>query len=108
MDDFTKEVVLTAIRDMFKGNSFSLCTIDRCLKLTGSIPDSKTYDSLSALHCISWKEMSVPLRKAVFEKTIEMLTCEGFNLSALDMIFNDEKGTFELGSSKGKLFRLIK
>ena len=107
MDIFTKEIVLTALREMFKNTSFSICTIDKCLKLTNSIPDAHDYDCLSALHCISWKDMSSELRQAVFDKTINMFSCEGFDLSALEMIFNKENAVFELNRSKRKKFKLL-
>ena len=107
MDDFQKEVVLTALKKMFQDSSFNICTIDRCLKISGAIPTAKDYDSLSALHCISWKDMSLDLRTAVFKKTINIFSQEGFDLSVLEMAFNKERNVFELKQPKKKIFGLL-
>jgi len=104
MDEFTKEVVITALRDMFQSRNFNICTIDKCLKLAGSIPDGHEYDSLSALHCISWKDMSPELRKEVFDRTRGFFAGRGFDLSALEMIFNKDSQVFELESKKKRRF----
>ena len=107
MDDFTKEVVLTAMKKMFQGSHFSICDIDKCLKLTGSIPNGQDYNALDALHCVYWKDMSPDLRKAVLDKTITMFSCEGFDLSSLEMMFNEDKKIFELKQPKKKKFKLL-
>ena len=107
MDAFTKETVLAALSKMFTGGYFDICTIDKCLKLTRSIPNGHDYDCLSALHCVHWKDMSPDLRKTVFDTTIKMMLCDGFDLSALEMIFDEEKKVFELHEPKKSRFRLL-
>jgi len=39
MDELQKEAVITAIKKMFRGSHFSICDVDKCLKITESIPD---------------------------------------------------------------------
>jgi len=107
MEDFIKEVVLTAMKKMFQGSHFSICDVDRCLKLTGSIPNGQDYDALSALHCINWRDMAPNLRETVFEKTVAMLSCDGFDLSTLEMMFNEKQKVFELKQPKKKRFKLL-
>lgn len=106
MDNFQKAAVVTAMKKMFKGSHFSICDVDKWLKITGAIPNQQDYETLSALHCVYWNEMSSELRQMVFDKTIEMLSCEGFDLSVLDMTFNNEKKVFELPKQKKRLFRI--
>ncbi len=104
MDDFTKEVVLTALKDMFQSSSYSICTVDKCLKLTRSIPGGD-YNALSALHCVKYQDMSPGLRKSVFEKTIAMLSLEGFDLTALEMEFDQNQGCWQ--TPKKRRFKLL-
>ena len=87
-----KECVLTAIRNMFKSKNFSICTINDCLKITGGIHNQRDLDALDVLHCVPYSEMSPELRDAVFSKTLEVLSAEGFDLTILDMEFNRECG----------------
>jgi hypothetical protein len=105
MDTFQKEVITTTIRHMFESANFSICTIDSCLKITGAIPNKNDYNALSALHCIKWNEMSEKLRQEVYEKTIAMLSGNGFDLSTIELSFNQQEGVFE--TSKRKRFRLL-
>ena len=93
------------MKKMFKGSYFSICDVDKCLKITGSIPDQRDYDTLSALHCVNWSEMSRDLREIVLEKTIAMISNDGFDLSVLDLMFNEQKNVFDL--PKKKKFRLL-
>lgn len=102
MDDFQKEVVLTAMRKMFQGFHFSICDVDNCLQITKTIPIKQDYDSLRALHCVHWSEMSPKLRQAVLEKTVSMLSSESFDLSILELAFNDDKKIFEIKQPKAK------
>lgn len=106
MNDLTKEVVITALRHMFEKGWLDICTIDKCLKLTGAIPDKRDYEILSALHCIHWSEMSQGLRQEVYDKTIAMISGTGFDLSSLTMVFNKQKNAYELKQPK-KRFRLL-
>ncbi len=87
MDDFQKEEVLTSLRKMFKGKYFSICDIDKCLEITGTIPNKKDYDWLNALHCVEWSVMSSQLRQLVLEKTVSMLSSESFDLSILELTY---------------------
>jgi hypothetical protein len=108
MDDFSKEAVIAAMTKMFRGSHFSICDVDKCLKITGGIPNSSDYDALSALHCVHWSDMSPQLRQQVLEKTVGMLSCAGFDLSVLDMVFNEDEKVFQLNAHKKKWFRLLK
>lgn len=104
MNEFQKEVVITAMRKMFRGTHFSICDLDKCLQITRTIPNKMEYDSLSALHCVNWSEMSPQLRQMVLEKTVAMLSSESFDLQILDLAFNEERKVFEI-KQKSKVLK---
>lgn len=82
MDDFQKMVVQTALMEMFTAKHFSICAVDACLKITGSIPNKKTYDALHALHCVNYSSMPSALREQIVKKTLSLFQNDGFDLSA--------------------------
>ena len=96
MNSFEKEVVITAMRHMLRGTHFSICDLDKIIKITEVIPNAKDYLALSALHCVSWSEMSFELRKQVLEKILSIVSTEGFNLSELEIYFNTDKQVFDV------------
>ena len=94
MDEFKKEVIITALKKMFKSSYFDICTIDKCLRISNIIPSANNYDCLSALHCIHWKDMSSGLRQEVFDKVIEMFQGRQIDFSILDMMFDENTSSF--------------
>lgn len=72
MDDFTKETVLIVLKNMFQGSYFSICTIDKCLEITGCIPEKHEHDCLATLHCINWSEMGSAFRQEVLNRTLAL------------------------------------
>ena len=76
MNNFEREAVTVAIKQMFDNQSFSICTIDACLKITCTIPDQKIYNALRALHCVPYAKMSPTLRLHVINETIDMLSTD--------------------------------
>jgi len=106
MDEFAKGAVVTALKKMFRGSHFNICTFDQCLKITGAIPDGHVYDSLSVLHCVNWRDMPPSLRDEVYQRTLETFQRSGFLMHSLDMIFNEGSGVFELKKPPKKSFRV--
>ena len=86
MDEFKRQTVILSLRDMFKSSHFSICTIDKCIKILGIIPPQSDRDTLSALHCIRWSEMMPQFRERVMEKVLALMTHEGFDLSRIDIL----------------------
>ncbi len=106
MNEFETEAVLTSLKDMFKSSHFSICTVDKCLTLTNAIPNDRDYKALSAIHCVNWSEMNPKFRQTVFDKTLEVVFGEGFDLSALDMIYSDESKNYVM-DTRNKLKKLL-
>lgn len=61
MDETTKLVIATAMRNMLNGGHISICTIRECLQLAGITPKGRSYDLLSTLHCVKFKDMPAEL-----------------------------------------------
>ena len=96
MENLEKEVLKTALRKMFKDGHFSICTIDKCLKLSNTIADKKIYESMSALHCVNYSDMSEDLRKWLFENTLLMFNGNDFDLSVFDIMETQKSKTEEV------------
>ena len=95
MTEFQKKAAITALQNMFESSGFfSICTIDKVLKLTGCIPDQKDYQALSLLHCVSWRDMDAEMRNMVMLKTMQMFESPGFDMRLINAAF--EKDTFLL------------
>ena len=86
MENLEKEVIKTALKKMFKESHFSICTIDKCLKISNTIPDKSIYNNMSALHCVYYSEMSEDLRKWLFENVILLFNNNGFDFSIFDVM----------------------
>lgn len=83
MDNFQKQAITIALREMFESSHFSICTVDKCLKIANVIPPATDYEALSALHCVDWKKMPADFRQQVFVKTLELFTHSGFPLEQI-------------------------
>lgn len=84
--DFQKQAVILALKKMFNGSHFSICTIDTCLKVTGAVPPKADYDALHALHCVDWADMPREFRDQVFVKTLELFSHSDFPLDQIEAI----------------------
>ncbi len=82
-NEFEQQAVMLALKKMFEGSHFSICTVDDCLKITGAIPPRKEYNALRALHCVDWADMAPDFRAAVFAKTLALFQHDGFPLEQL-------------------------
>ena len=65
MNDLDKMVITAAMRKMFNDGYVQISSIDKCLKLASIIPDRACHERLSALHCVSFKDMSPELAEMI-------------------------------------------
>lgn len=87
MDRIEQLACETALRDMIAKGHFSICTIDKILKISGSVPDKRSYEILSALHCVNYSDMPAGLvqelpeliRSALGGPIIDIDACMGSN-----------------------------
>ncbi len=101
MDEIDIRVAQTALKEMFKGDHFSICTIDTLLKLTGCIPNEQNYNRLSALHCIHWKDMDKDIRQWCFNTTIDLFDNTGFDLEMINGVLREKNLIEEAEKSPG-------
>lgn len=83
MTEFEKQSIAIALKKMFQGTHFNICTVDNCLKIAGVIPLGKDYQVLAALHCIDWKDMPLDFRNQVFVNTLDLFRHAGFQLEQI-------------------------
>lgn len=82
MELIQQKVINLSLNKMFTSSYFSICTIDKCLKLSGIIPEKLTYDTMSTLHCVEYKEMPEEVRQWLINSVKEMFEYDNsFDLS---------------------------
>lgn len=80
-DELKRATVLTALNDMVRRGSFSICTLDRCAEILGiQLRGSEAYKLLGALHCVDFAAMPPNVRKAVPELVRQCLNMEAIGL----------------------------
>jgi len=84
------EILKTAIKKLFDGGNFDICTIRELLKMTGCIPDAEIYNKMSALHCVNYSSMSKELRDWLYRETLNMFAPNGFDKSLIDAVFDND------------------
>jgi len=57
MSNVDKRVAAVALEKMFRGQHFSICTVDDCIDLVGGSRAGQIYRRLSALHCVAWADI---------------------------------------------------
>lgn len=87
--DVKATVVKIALKKMFKDGHFDICTIDKCLRISGGIKNLETYNIMSALHCIDYGDMEEDMRQWLVAASIDMVTSRGFDLSVFDVLTNE-------------------
>jgi hypothetical protein len=86
--------IKTSLRHMFNRGSFSICTIDNVLKLTGGIPKGDDYKTLSLLHCVNYQDMPPELLEALPNMVKNIVESQAFQID--DMFMKDIRGPKEL------------
>ncbi len=88
MNEFQREAAITALKVMFESTYFDICTVDKCIKLSGCVPpDRKDYQALHALHCVHFSDMSRNLRNMVLAKTMQIFESPKFDTEVLGALF---------------------
>lgn len=83
-----------ALKNMFNGEYFNICTIESCLKLTNSILNTEVYKIMRTVHCVNFKDMDSDFRKWIFEQTILTFNANGFDFSKIEIIDNKNSTLF--------------
>lgn len=81
MDETTRLVVGTSLRNMIQKGWINISTIEECLKLAGVIPRAEPMAMLRALHCVNFKDMPAELQERVPGLLRDVFN--GFDIQAL-------------------------
>jgi len=81
MDETTRLVVGTAMREMIQKGWVNICTIEKCIALSGIIPRAQPLALLHALHCVNFKDMPSELQERVPALLRDVFN--GFDIQAL-------------------------
>lgn len=99
MSPLEQEAAKAALKKMFDGSYFDICTIDQILRMSGGIPPAKEYKILRTLHCVNWRDMSPALRIEL-PRVIQLVLESQPMVSDVEMILspsNISKGTKQIG-----------
>lgn len=66
----------TAIQAMMTKGWLDICTIDKCARLLGRIPDADARNILAPIHCVNFADMPEELRSAIPELIGRCLSIE--------------------------------
>lgn len=77
MDDFKRETVAVALRELFEQGFFSICDFNKIAKLIGVHVDEETQKHLDALHCVHYSKMRPGFRRELAERVVKALDCDG-------------------------------
>lgn len=62
MTTFQIEAAKLSLKQMMAKGHFSICVIDKILKMTGGVPNAEDYKALRLLHCVDFKEFTPAMR----------------------------------------------
>ena len=77
-NDIDMSVLATLLNKMFhKNQHFSVCDLDKAIKLVGCVPPQRDYDRLQALHCVDYSDMAPLLREQFPDMVMRCLNAPG-------------------------------
>lgn len=91
MNEFQREAAITALKVMFEGKYYNICTVETCIKLSDCIPPNrKDYQALKALHCVNFSDMSASLRQMTLAKTMQIFENPKFDTEVIGALFKTD------------------
>lgn len=81
MDETSRLVIATAMRDMIAKGYVNICTVDECLKVAGVIANAHAMKLLRPLHCVKFAEMPRELVEKI--PTLLSQAFDGINIEDL-------------------------
>lgn len=93
-DQDKRSIVSKLLKDMWTGHHFSICEVDKCLKIL-DLQRPVVYDEWSKMHCINWKDMPSGIPEKIMTSVIQELTKVNMN-SLIDHAFRNSRHNGEL------------
>jgi hypothetical protein len=85
MTSLEKLAIEAALRKMFAGSYFDICTVDCALRLLGVPQGSATYTLLRTLHCVHFAQMDPELARALPGLISEVFGGVSFKYAAVSL-----------------------
>lgn len=85
MNDLQVMAARAALKKMLSDGYFSICTVDKILKMTGGVPNREDYDVLSTLHCVHYMDMEPELLRG-----LPLLIQRVLSAEELVIVFSDD------------------
>jgi hypothetical protein len=63
--ELKQEIAITALNNMLRKSFFSICEVRDAANLLGIPANGEAYDTLKALHCVDYANMSPAVRQAI-------------------------------------------
>lgn len=101
-NDIKRDIVLTKLNVMFRGDHFDVCAITDCKDLLGPYLEMDALDCMQALktlHCVKWRDMPIHIRKLVPEWVAAVLNLDA-QFDGQNMNMN---GKYEAGIGQYRL-----
>lgn len=84
MTTFEQATITVALRELFEGCHFSICSVDRLGELIGTNPKKHPgYRWLQALHCVDYAKMPREVRDELPQRVMEVLRPGSLNFEGM-------------------------
>lgn len=77
------------LRRIFTSDHFSICDLDKLLRIANVHPPAEIYDSLNAMHCVHYNTMSDGTKARVYAAVLSLFAIETFNLELIDHLADE-------------------
>lgn len=77
-EDDKRVMVGKELKKMWAEGHFSICSVDRCLKIMG-LRQPRCYEQWRSLHCVDWNDMPEGMPERLMASVIQELTKIGMN-----------------------------
>lgn len=81
MTDIDKEIIKTALKNMFDKGWFDICAFDNCVRIACVYPSPELRERLHALHCVHFNAMPQPVREWVLASILDVFNLPPFNVA---------------------------
>lgn len=90
MNAFEQLTVSIALDRLFKEKYFNICTIQKVLDVTGTVPDGRTMRALSLLHCVNYSDMPRELLQQLPDMVAHALNGPAMEISGINFVFDSK------------------
>lgn len=89
LTDFEKNIICISLSKLVNNRHYSICDLDKLMKLLGVTKASKDYELFSLMHCVDYYDMGEQTADELIDKTLKFL---GIDTSVVDVPVTIVKG----------------